>query len=155
MSITLTSPITGAAVTGLTSPTYTIAVDTPPNSYSKQWAVTALGGTQTGVDTSSSASRPFTLTAYRPQSLKTLNTVDATGVVRVIGFNTYGILMRKGLTPLTGQASKTSQLRAEMSIPAGADTADQPNIKAAVSCFVGSLYQQADGIAQTLMTGVL
>jgi hypothetical protein len=73
----------------------------------------------------------------------------------VIGFNTYGILMRKGLTPLTGQASKTSQLRAEMSIPAGADTADQPNIKAAVSCFVGSLYQQADGIAQTLMTGVL
>ena len=62
MAISLTSPITGAAVTGLTSPTYTVAVDTPPNTWSKQWAVTALGGTQTGVDTSSSASRPFTLT---------------------------------------------------------------------------------------------
>ncbi|DAD51900.1 TPA_asm: coat protein [ssRNA phage Gephyllon.1_2] len=155
MAISLTSPITGAAVTGLTSPTYTVAVDTPPNTWSKQWAVTALGGTQTGVDTSSSASRPFTLTAYRPQSLKTLNTVDSTGVVRVVGFNTYGFLVRKGMTPLAGQASKTSQFRLEASIPAGADTADQPNINAATSCTIGALWQQADGIATTLRTGVL
>lgn len=155
MAISLTSPITGAAVTGLTSPTYTVAVDTPPNTWSKQWAVTALGGTQTGVDASSSASRPFTLTAYRPQSLKTLNTVDSTGVVRVVGFNVYGLLVRKGMTPLAGQASKTAQLRSEFSIPAGADTADQPNINAAVSCTIGALWQQSDGIATTLRTGVL
>ncbi len=155
MAISLTSPITGAAVTGLTSPTYTIAVDTPPNTWSKQWAVTALGGTQTGVDTSSSASRPFTITCYRPQSLKTLNTVDSTGVVRVVGFNTYGLLLRKGMTPLAGQASKTAQFRAEASVPAGADTADQPNINAATSAFIGALWQSADGFATTLRTGVL
>ena len=59
------------------------------------------------------------------------------------------------MTPLAGQASKTAQLRSEFSIPAGADTADQPNINAAVSCTIGALYQQADGIATTLRTGVL
>lgn len=50
MTISLTTPVTGAAQTGLTSPTYTHVVDTPPNAYTKQYAVTALGGTQTGVD---------------------------------------------------------------------------------------------------------
>lgn len=155
MAISLTSPVTGSTITGFTSPTYTVAVDTPPNAWSKQWAVTAIGGTQAGVDSGSAASRPWTLTAYRPQNLKTLNAVDSTGVLRTVGFNTYGFLERKGLTPLAGQASKTAQLRAEFSVPAGADSADQPNLKASVSSFLGSLAQQSDGIANTLMTGVL
>jgi hypothetical protein len=155
MAISLTSPVTGSTITGFTSPTYTVSVDTPPNTWSKQWAVTAIGGTQASVDTGSAASRPWTLTAYRPQSLKTLNAIDATGVLRVVGFNTYGILQRKGMTPLAGQASKTALYRAEFSVPAGADSADQPNIKGAVSCFLGTLNQQSDGIANTLMNGVL
>jgi hypothetical protein len=155
MAISLTSPITGAAVTGFTTPTYTISVDTPPNTWSKQWAVTAIGGTQTGADTSSAASRPWTLTAYRPASVKSLNAVDSTGVLRVVPFNTYGLLLRKGMTPLAGQASKTAQFRAEFAVPAGADSADIPNIKAAVSSFVGALSQQSAGIADTLATAVL
>jgi hypothetical protein len=155
MAISLTSPITGSAITGFTAPTYTVAVDTPPNAWSKQWAVTAIGGTQAGVDTGSAASRPWTLTGYRPQTLKVLNAVDSTGVLRVVGFNTYGFLQRKGMTPLAGQASKTSQYRAEFSVPAGADSADVPNIKGATSCFIGSLAQQSDGIANLQITGVL
>jgi hypothetical protein len=155
MAISLSSPVSGSTISGFTSPTYTVSVDTPPNAWSKQWAVTAIGGTQAGVDTGSAASRPWTLTAYRPQSLKTLNAVDSTGVLRVVGFNVYGLLQRKGLTPLSGQASKTAQFRAEFSVPAGADSADQPNIKGGVSCFVGSLSQQSNGIADLLMTGVL
>jgi hypothetical protein len=42
MTIALTTPVTGTAQTGLTSPTYTVVADTPPNAYSKQYAVTAL-----------------------------------------------------------------------------------------------------------------
>lgn len=155
MSVSLSSPVSGSTITGFTSPTYTVAVDTPPNTWSKQWAVTAIGGTQASVDTGSAASRPWTLTGYRPQSLKTLNAVDSNGVVRAVGFNTYGILVRKGLTPLAGQASKTGQFRAEFSIPAGSDVADQPNVKAAVSFFIGSLSQQSSGIADMLLSGVL
>jgi hypothetical protein len=70
MSFSLTSPITGGAQTGFTSPTYTIAVDSSPNGQAgKQYAVTAIGGTQTGVDTSSSPSNPFTVNLVRPAVL--------------------------------------------------------------------------------------
>jgi hypothetical protein len=155
MGIALTSPVSGSTITGFSAHTYAVSVDTPPNAWSKQWAVTGIAGTQAGVDTGSAASRPWTLTGYRPQSLKTLNAVDSTGVLRVVGFNVYGFLQRKGLTPLAGQASKTAQYRAEFSVPAGADSADQPNIKGSVACFIGSLAQQSDGIANLLMTGVL
>lgn len=154
MAISL-SAITGAAITGLTSPTYTPTVDVPPNPYSKQWAITAIGGTQTGVDTGSSGSRPWTFTAYRPANVRTLNAVDSNNVLRQVPMNEYGILLRKGLTPLAGQASKTALFRATFSVPAGADIADQPNIKAAMSSFVGVLTQQAQGITDTLTTAVL
>lgn len=157
MSFQLTSPMTGAAVTGFATPTFVLAADTPPNSYSKQWAITnQTGGTPiTGADTSTAASRPWTITAYRPASIKTLNAVDATGVLRVVGFNTYGVLTRKGLTPLAGQASRTGQFRTEMSVPAGADTADIPNVQAAVSSHIGALWQQSAGLAETLCSAVL
>lgn len=59
MSFTLTSPITGAAQTGFTSPTYTLTSDLAPDNNGKQVAVTALGGTQVGVTTHSVAA-PFT-----------------------------------------------------------------------------------------------
>lgn len=155
MSIALTSPVTGAAITGFTSPTYTVAADTPPNAWSKQWAVTAIGGTQASVDSGTSASRPWTIMAYRPQNIRALNAVDTNNVLRVVPFNTYGLLLRKGLTPLAGQASKTALFRAEFALPAGSDTADAPNVKAAVSSFIGSLAQQSAGIADTLQSGVL
>lgn len=155
MSIALSSPVTGATITGFTSPTYTVAVDTPPNAWSKQWAVTAIGGTQASVDSGTSASRPWTIMAYRPQNIRALNAVDSNNVLRVVPFNTYGILLRKGMTPLSGQAAKTALFRAEFALPAGADTADAPNVKAAVSSFIGTLSQQSAGIADTLQTGVL
>jgi len=42
MTFALSSPVTGAAQTGLTSPTYTVTADTPPDANAKQYAVTAL-----------------------------------------------------------------------------------------------------------------
>lgn len=155
MAISLTSPITGSAITGFTAPTYTVASDTPPNAWSKQWAVTAIGGTQAGVDSASTASRPWTLTAYRPQNIRVLNAVDSNNQLRQVAMNEYGLLERKGMTPLAGQASKTALFRGSFAVPAGSDTADQANIKGAVSCFIGALNQQSNGIADTLITGVL
>jgi hypothetical protein len=156
MSITLASPVTGAAITGFTSPTYTHVADTPPNAWSKQYAVTAIGGTQAGVDSASSVARPFTFTASRPQSLKTLAIVDpVTGALRAVPMNDYTFLGRKGVTPLAGQASKTMLARLVCSVPAGADTADAPNIKGCVSFTFGALSALSAGIADTLITGVL
>lgn len=155
MTISLTSPVTGATVTGLTSPTYSVVVDQPPNAYSKQWYVSAIGGTQTGVDTASTASKPWTFTFTRPSQMKTLNAVDTSGVIRTVGFNTYEYLMRRGFIPLAGQAVRVSNWRSSFPVLVGSDVADAPNIRAAVSSYVGVLNQQASGFADSMITGSL
>lgn len=81
MSITSDGTITGQAQTGLTSPTYTTTVDVAPSANGKQWAITALGGTQTNVD-SHSVSKPFTVTVFKPAVMRQLGTPNpVTGVV--------------------------------------------------------------------------
>ena len=88
MSFSLTSPVTGAAQAGLTSPTYTHAADTPPDVNAKQYAVTSLGGTQTGV-LAHSVAAPFTTAMFRPKSFKALAPVNpVTGVLREVPSNT-------------------------------------------------------------------
>ncbi len=155
MTISLSSPVTGAAVTGLTSPTYSVSVDQPPNPYSKQWYVSAIGGTQTGVDAASTASKPWTFTFTRPASLKSLNAVDTSGVIRTVGFNTYEYLMRRGFLPLAGQAVRVSNWKSVFPVLVGSDVADAPNIRAAVSSYCGVLNQQASGLADSMITGSL
>lgn len=156
MSFTLTSPVTGSAQTGFTSPTYTIAVDTAPSSSGKQYAVTAIGGTQAGVDASSSPSRPFTVTLERPAVMRQLSAVDpVTGQLRSVPKNTYKIRVRKGVTPLSAQPASLLLATLIMDIPAGSDTADAPNVRAAMSLLIGSLTQISASIGDTLVTGVI
>lgn len=156
MSFTLTTPVTGGAQTGLTSPTYTIAADTAPTSAGKQYAVTALGGTQTGVDASSTPSKPFTITLQRPTSLKVLSVVDpVTGQLRNVPTNTYKIIVRKGVLPLAGQAARVLNATLTIDVPAGSDSADAANIRAAMSLLIGSLNQISASIGDTLVTGVI
>lgn len=151
----LTTPITGAAVTGLTTPTYTIAADVPPNPFSKQFAITGIGGTQTGVDAGMTASRPWTFTFGRPQNIKQLNAVDSNNVLRSVPMNVYTSRLRKGLTVLSGQPSKTSSIATEFAVPAGSDIADVPNIRAMVSCWVGGHVQAANNLVSLFTTGVM
>lgn len=149
-----TTPVTGSAQTGLTSPTYTLTVDTAPDTNGKQHAITALGGTQTGVDVSS-VSRPFTLTCVKPKVLKTLGSANPiTGVVSNVPMNVYKVLTRKGVTPLAGQPSKTMLITTIIEVPAGSDTADAANIRAALSLHIGALTQQSAGIGDTGVSGV-
>lgn len=156
MSMSISSPVTGGAQTGLTSPTYTVATDTPPNAFSKQYAVTALGGTQAGVDTSSSASRPFTVTVARPAALRQLSPVDAvTGILRNVPRNTYKVITRKGVTPLSGQSAQVMLITTTIEVPAGADLADAPNVRAALSLHNGAIAQISAGMGDTAVSGVL
>ena len=156
MSFTLTSPITGGAQTGLTTPTYTLATDTAPTSAGKQYAVSAIGGTQSGVDTASSPTRPFTITLSRPQVLRSLAPVDpVTGVLRSVPRNSYTIRVRKGVTPLAGQSAVAMQATLTMDVPAGADVADAANVRACMSLLIGSLNSISASIGDTLVTGVI
>jgi hypothetical protein len=156
LSLTLTSPITGGAQTGFTTPAYVISADTPPTSAGKQYAVTGITGTQTGVDTSSSVSRPFTITLQRPASLKTLGPVDpVTGALRSVPRNTFSVIARKGVTPLAGQSPVVLLAKLTIDVPAGADIADAPNVRAAMSMLVGSLNQVSAGLGDTLINGII
>lgn len=156
MSLTLTTPITGAAQTGFTAPTYTIVADTAPTSAGKQYAVTAIGGTQAGVDALSSVSRPFTVTLQRPASLKTLGPVDpVTGALRSVPRNTFSVIGRKGVTPLAGQSPVVCLSKLTIDVPAGSDIADPANLRAAMSFLIGSLNQVSSGLGDTLISGVI
>jgi len=149
------SPVTGAAVTGLTSPTYTLTSDTPVNSNSKAWAVTALGGTQTNVSVHA-ASKPFRLWASRPATIRVAPLPSpVSGVIPTSPRNVYTIGVDKGAVPVTGQANQLVRARAEFSIPAGVDLVEPEEIQAMVSLLCGALWAQADGIAQTCVNAVL
>lgn len=154
MSFSPSSPITGAAISGLTSPTYTIVSDTPPSAVSKQYAVSGLGGTQTGV-TAHSLSSPFTQTMFRPSSFKVLGQPNPSGIVRSFPNNTFTVLTRKGVSVLASQPIQTMLIKTDLRIPSGADTYDLVNIKAAISAHIGLLWQIAQGLTDTVTTGTM
>lgn len=155
MSWTLTSPVTGGAQTGFTAPTYTHVADTAPDVNGKQVAVTALGGTQVGATVHSVAS-PFTTTFIRPKSFKVLGKPNpVTGLLPSVPKNTFKIITRKGMLPLAGQPFAVMQITTTMDVPAGADTADPANIRAALSMHFGSVAQQSAGVGDTDISGVM
>jgi hypothetical protein len=155
MTIALSSPVTGTAQTGLTAPTYTVVTDTPPNSYSKQYAVTALGGTQTGVDVHG-ASKPFTVTFSRPANIRPAPVPNpVTGAMPNSPRNVYSVLVRKGMIPGTSQNPQVAVLRCDFSVVAGADLMEPEDIRAALSLLIGSLSQQSAGLGDTLINGLL
>lgn len=155
MAFNPTSPVTGTTVTGLTSPTYTLTSDLAPSPNGKQFAITALGGTQTGVDFNS-VSKPFTSTFYRPQVLKQLPAANpVTGVIKSIPFNQYKLVTRKGAAPALNQSPQKILVTTVIEVPAGVDTYEPEELRAALSCHFGILVQQSAGIADTCITGIV
>lgn len=155
MTMSITSPVTGQAQTGLTSPTYTHVADVAPDVNGRQYAVTALGGTQTSVVVHSVAA-PFTVSFWRPKVMKILGTPNpVTGVVSNVTRNVYKVITRKGVLPLAGQPYQTMLVTTSIEVPAGSDTADSPNVRAALSMHFGSLVQTSAGAGDTVCSGVL
>lgn len=149
-----TSPITGAAITGLTTPTYTFVTDIAPAINGKQFAVTALGGTQTGV-TVNTPNSPFTGTFFRPTTFKMLGTPNpTTGVIANVPKNTYKLIARKGVLVAANQSPQVAEIDIVVKVPAGSETYDAPNLNALFS-FAGALMSnQLQGIRDTVTSGV-
>lgn len=155
MTFALTSPITGAAQTGLTSPTYSLTADQGPTVNSKQSVVSALGGTQTGVAIHSIAV-PFTIAMFKPSNPRVLGPVNPiTGVLLKVPTNSFKVITRKGVIPLAGQAARNMVITTTIDVPAGADAADPASVRAALSAHIGALSQQSAGVGDSVTTGVL
>jgi hypothetical protein len=149
------SPVTGGAQSTLTSPTYTLTQDVAPDVNGKQHAVTALGGTQTGVRTHS-VSDPFTVTFIRPKVPKALPGPNpVTGRYASVPMNTFGCIVRKGVNYAANQAPVICTARLTIDVPAGSDAYDANNIKALMSLLAGILSQQSSGAGDTLVSGIL
>lgn len=155
MAFAPSSPVTGAAVTGLTTPTYTLLTDVAPSINGKQYAVSALGGTQTNVDVNS-VSKPFTISFFRPVSLKVLPAVNpTTGVIKNVPMNQYKMITRKGVQPAANQSLMVARITTTIEVPAGSDTYEPEELRAMLSAHFGTGWAQASGIADTVITGVL
>ncbi len=155
MAVSPTSPITGGAQTGLTSPTYTVVADAAPDVNAIQYAVTALGGTQTGVLTHT-ASSPFTLTWFRAKSYRALGKANPiTGVINQVPRNTLKLIVRKGVLPLAGQPTQTMLITTSIDVVAGSETADAANLRAGLSLLIGALNQVSAGVGDTSVTSIL
>jgi hypothetical protein len=154
MSFAPSSPVTGAAQTGFTSPTYTLTADTAPDTNGKQYAITAIGGTQTGV-TVHSMSSPFTVTFERPKVIRMVGVLNSNGVLINNPKNISKFRTRKGVTPAAGQNAQMLLIETFITVPAGADTYDAANVRAAISAHAGVLSQVSAGVGDTVVSGVL
>lgn len=146
--------ITGAAQTGFTSPTYTMVADLAPDSASRQWIISAVGGTQTDVRPHV-AGDPFTATVRRGiyRALPPQNPVN--GSYGNVPMNKIEILVRKGLKIDTSGTIRVGNLRIVAELPAGSNTSDAPNIRALASFTLGLLAEEAADYGDTLVTGVV
>lgn len=154
MTFALTTPITGAAQTGFTTPTYTLTADQAPDVNGKQWAVTALGGTQAGV-TVHSVAAPFTVAFWKPKIFKILGKPNpTTGLISSVPRNVYKIVTRKGVTPAANQPDQVMVVTTTIEVPAGSDTYDAAEVRGALSAHLGALAQQSAGIGDTSITGI-
>lgn len=155
MTVAISSPITGGAQTGFTSPTYTLTTDQAPSLFGKQYAVTAIGGTQVNVDVHS-ASKPFTITVVRPNAIKALPAPNpVTGIIKAVPKNVYKVIVRKGMTPYANQQAQVGIINASIEIPAGCDTYEPEDVRAMLSAFAGAINQISAGLGDTLVTGLL
>lgn len=154
MTVAISTPVTGGAQTGFTSPTYTLTVDVAPNSQGKQHAVTALGGTQALVRTHS-ASDPFTFTVERPAVIRTVPNLPVGATLPQVPRNTYVLRVRKGVTCVVGQAPQPALCELRINVPAGSDINDPANLRAMLSLMGGGIAQMMAGIGDTAVTGLI
>lgn len=155
MAITFPGSITGAPQTGFTTPGYTTSVDTAPDVNAKQVAITAITGTQVGVTPHTVAS-PFTLSYWRPKVLALLGRPNnITGRIDNVPVNTYKAITRKGVTPAAGQSVVPLVIRTDLGIPAGSDTFDPANVRAAISAHIGLLSAISAGMGDTAVNGII
>jgi hypothetical protein len=153
MTVNVSSPVTGGAQTGFTSPTYTLASMAAPDVNAKQFAVTALGGTQAGVTVHSSSS-PFTQAFWYPKVLRALQFVLGSTSMPAVPKNVYKLVTRKGVSVHASLPTQTAIITTTVEVPAGSDVLSAPELRAMTSLHCGTLTQLPAGLGDTVVTGV-
>jgi hypothetical protein len=128
--------------------------DTAPAAHGKQYYVSTLGGTQTGVEVNS-LSNPFTTTFFKVAAPKALPPVNASGGLQSVPKNVFKWNVRKGLEVVSGQPRQVGLFELSMSLPAGSDIQDPESVRAALSLLFGIAWAESSNIGTTLITNGL
>jgi hypothetical protein len=150
------SPVTGTSLSGLTTPTYTIVPDTAPGLNGKQWAVSALGGTQTGV-APNSVGAPFTATYSRPTSFRTASdgVLSAQGIIADCPTNRFKRIVRKAVNVNDEGGSAIMWIETTYHVPVNSTIADPTGVKACMSFDGGLASQDYDDWFDAIHQGTL
>lgn len=148
------TPITGAAVTGLTSPTYTLVLDGGGEQNQLAYIISALGGTQTNVQTHNVLT-PFQLIETRPKVVRSAVNIPATaiGLQTQVPVNEHRLMTRKGVAVNGSGAYARAFIETRFVVPGPAVYYDLSNLKAMLSCHVGALVQDPDKIINMITNG--
>jgi hypothetical protein len=99
---------------------------------------------------------PFTITFFRPKVFRFLGKPNpTTGLIKDVPRNTFKLITRKGVLPLAGQPYANMQVTTIIDLPAGSDTADAANVRAALSAHFGALSQQSAGVGDSTVSGIV
>jgi hypothetical protein len=126
-----------------------------PDANSRQYVVTAVGGTQTGVR-ASSAGDPFTATIRKDKVYKTLparNPVN--GSYGNVPMNKTELLVRKGVYIDSDSTLRNANIRIIAELPAGCEVNDPANIRGLCSFALGLLAEEAADYGDSLVTGII
>lgn len=156
MAINFPASIDGTAQTGgFTTPKFVTTIDQKPDVNAVQVAVLSTTGTLPASVTMHTVSSPFTLTYWRPKIFQILGRPDTlTGTINKVPINKHKIITRKGVLVATGQPARALVIRTEIDVPAGSETVDIANVRAALSAHFGALSNLSAGIGDTVNTGV-
>jgi len=124
-----------------------------PDVNAKQFAVTALGGTQAGVTVHSSSS-PFTQAFWYPKVLRALQFVLGSTMMPTVPKNVYKLITRKGVLVHASLPLQTAVITTTIEVPAGADVLSAPELRGMTSLHGGTLTQVISGLGDTVVTGV-
>lgn len=154
MTLAVTSPVTGGAQTGFTSPTYTLLTDSAPTTFGKQYAVSAVGGAG-NTPRLHTISDPFMIMLSRAAVMRTLPTPNpVTGRYGSVAKNVHKIVVRKGVNFAANQAPEVMLISTDIAVPVGADAYNPVDVRAACSLFAGAVFATSSGIGDTCVSGV-
>lgn len=156
MAIPMTGVITGAAMAGFTSPTFTLTADTSPSAFGKQSYVSAIGGTVPNV-VAHSISSPFTVLVRRQAILRSIKDAvwnGLTGRYSKIPFNAWDMVFRKG-SNAAANTPVVNQINFPQKVYAGSETYATDDVKALFSLAAGFIWANANNAVDSVKTGSL
>jgi len=151
MTLALSTPVTGAAQTGLTSPSFTLVSASAPDSNGRQYAVSAISVTPASTDVNT-ASRPFTITAWWPKVVRFLQYITNSGRSISVPVNAYKWVTRKGVTCHADLPPQQLLITTTAEVPAGADALDATAIRLALSQHFGAVAQSSAEFGNTCVS---